>query len=71
MSKSALYNEALSQPAATVKCRHCRRVITTFENNSELWWKHVTTNLIVCGDPAGTLRVAKPAASREVALSGV
>jgi hypothetical protein len=68
MSKSALYNEALSRPATKVRCRHCRRAITTFENDTELWWKHVTTNLIVCGD-AGTLRVAKPPASREVALS--
>jgi hypothetical protein len=67
MSKSALYNEALSQPATKIKCRHCRRLITTFENNSGLWWKHVTTGLIVCGDVAGTLHVANP--PTEVALS--
>jgi hypothetical protein len=68
MSKSALYNEALSQPAAKIKCRHCRRLITTFTpfavgegSDDNPWWIHVTTHLIVCGDPAAdTLHIANP-----------
>ena len=62
MSKSAQYNEALSQPIKALRCQHCRCVITSFsppDLGDVIWWKHVTSGQIVCGQE-GALHIANP-----------
>lgn len=63
MSKSALYNEALSHRPPQIRCRNCRRVITSVNPSDpagNVWWKHVRTGLMLCALGVDSTRLAIP-----------
>jgi hypothetical protein len=70
MSKSAVYNEALSHRTPAIRCRNCRKVITTVNPGDpagNVWWKHVTTGLMLCALGIDSTRLANPMQPRRAA----